>query len=56
MSKIKQFEIKEKFAMFIKQTVEDKAEASFAFPSQSIYVEAIPGERPEVFVPPANKK
>ncbi len=49
-------EIKEKFAMFIKQTVEDKAEASFAFPSQSIYVEAIPGERPEVFVPPANKK
>lgn len=49
-------EIKEKFAIFIKQTVEDKAEASFAFPSQSIYVEAIPGERPEVFVPPADKK
>lgn len=47
--------IKEDFAYFIKDLVEEKAGTSFAFPSQSLYVEAIPGERPEVFVPPVKK-
>jgi MscS family membrane protein len=47
--------IKEDFAYFIKNLVEENAKTSFAFPSQSLYVEAIPGERPEVFVPPAKK-
>lgn len=47
--------IKEDFAYFIKNLVEESAKTNFAFPSQSLYVEAIPGERPEVFVPPAKK-
>lgn len=44
-------EIKEKLAYRIKEIVED-AGSSFAFPSQSIYVEQFPGEKAEVFVPP----
>jgi len=44
--------IKEELAYYIKQAVED-AGASFAFPSQSVYVESLPTERPEVFVPPS---
>ena len=47
--------IKEEFAYFIKNLVEQDADTSFAFPSQSLYVETIPGERPEVFVPPTTK-
>ncbi len=43
--------IKETLAYHIKQTVED-AGSGFAFPSQSVYVESIPSERPEIFVPP----
>ena len=43
--------IKEDFAYAIKDLVEG-AGSGFAFPSQSIYVESMPGERPEVFVPP----
>lgn len=43
--------IKEELAYAIKGVVED-AGTGFAFPSQSIYVEQMPGERPDVFVPP----
>jgi len=43
--------IKEQLAYHIKQTVED-AGSGFAFPSQSVYIESIPSERPEIFVPP----
>lgn len=45
-------EIKEAFAMEIKRIVEEEAGTGFAFPSQSIYVESMPGEAAEVFVPP----
>ena len=44
-------EIKEQLAIHIKQIVEG-AGSGFAFPSQSLYIEAIPSERPELFVPP----
>ena len=44
-------EIKEQLAFHIKQIVEG-AGSGFAFPSQSLYIEAIPSERPEFFVPP----
>jgi len=47
-------EIKERLAYKIKEIVEASG-SSFAFPSQSLYVEALPGEAPEVFVPPKNK-
>ena len=43
--------IKEQLAYHIKQTVEE-AGSGFAFPSQSLYIESIPSERPEIFVPP----
>lgn len=45
--------IKEQLAYQIKQIVE-QAGTGFAFPSQSIYVERLPSERPEIFVPPTN--
>lgn len=44
-------EIKEQLAYRIKQIIEG-AGSGFAFPSQSLYIEAIPSERPELFVPP----
>lgn len=44
--------IKERLAVRIKEIVEG-AGAGFAFPSRSLYVETVPGEAPEVFVPPA---
>lgn len=44
-------EIKENLAFRIKEIVEG-AGTGFAFPSQSLYLEQIPSERPEVFVPP----
>ncbi len=47
-------EIKEQLAYTIKQVVEG-AGSGFAFPSQSLYIESIPSERPEIFVPPAQK-
>ncbi|MDW7680691.1 MAG: mechanosensitive ion channel, partial [bacterium] len=47
--------IKEALAYHIKQTVEG-AGAAFAFPSRSIYLETVSGEKPEVFVPPGQKK
>jgi len=48
--------IKEAFAFTIKEIVEDKAGSSFAFPSQSLYVEQWPGDTAEVFIPPTGKK
>lgn len=45
-------EIKENFAFFIKELVEDKAGTGFAFPSQSIYIESLPQDQPEAFIPP----
>ncbi len=47
----KWLEIKEALAYRIKEIVED-AGSSFAFPSQSLYVETQPTEVAEVFVPP----
>jgi len=47
-------EAKEKFAFAIKEIVEEKAGSSFAFPSQSLYVESLPGDAPEVFMPPGD--
>lgn len=48
-------EAKEKLAFKVKEIVEEKAGTGFAFPSQSIYVESLPEDRPEVFVPPSDK-
>ncbi len=45
-------EIKEAFAMKIKEIVEEKAKSGFAFPSQSIYLESVPGDAAEIFIPP----
>ncbi len=47
----KWLEIKEKLAYRIKEIVEE-AGSAFAFPSQSLYVETLPTEVAEVFVPP----
>ena len=44
-------ELKEQLAYRIKQIVEE-AGTGFAFPSQSLYVETLPEENPEIFVPP----
>ena len=44
-------EIKEALAYRIKEIVEGSG-TSFAFPSQSLYIETLPTEKPEVFVPP----
>ena len=42
--------IKEELAVSIKRIVESN-DAGFAFPSQSLYVESYPNERPEIFNP-----
>lgn len=47
-------EIKERLAYKVKGIVEG-AGTSFAFPSQSLYVQSLPGEAPEMFVPPTSK-
>ncbi|MBL4614024.1 MAG: mechanosensitive ion channel family protein [Magnetovibrio sp.] len=47
-------EIKERLAYHIKEVVEG-AGSSFAFPSTSLYVESMPGEAPEVFMPPSKQ-
>jgi len=47
--------IKEKLAYSIKEIVEG-AGAGFAFPSQSLYIETIPSDTAEIFVPPSNSK
>ena len=45
--------IKEDLAYRIKEIVEEEAGTGFAFPSQSLYVESLPGQDgPEAFVPP----
>ncbi|MGH1402781.1 MAG: mechanosensitive ion channel family protein [Alphaproteobacteria bacterium] len=49
-------EIKEEFALEIKEIVEEKAKSGFAFPSQSIYLESVPAGAPEIFTPPDTKK
>jgi MscS family membrane protein len=45
---------KERLAYRIKAIVEE-ADSSFAFPSQSLYVETLPSEKAEIFVPPSAK-
>ncbi len=45
--------IKEQLAYRIKEIVEG-AGTGFAFPSQSLYVETLPSETPEAFVPPTS--
>jgi len=47
--------IKESLAYRIKEIVEG-AGAGFAFPSRSIYVETVPSEAAEMFVPPSKEK
>ena len=44
-------QIKENLAYHIKDTVET-AGTGFAFPDQSIYVETLPADMPESFIPP----
>jgi MscS family membrane protein len=48
-------EIKEKLVYKIKEIVET-AGTAFAFPSQSIYVETVPNDQAEVFIPPSFQK
>ena len=48
-------EIKEDFAFAIKEIVEQKAKTSFAFPSTSLYIESMPADAPEAFIPPEKK-
>ncbi len=45
-------EVKEALAYRIKEIVEG-AVTGFAFPSRSVYLEALPGDAPEAFTPPA---
>ena len=47
-------EVKEKLAYRIKEIVEG-AGSGFAFPSRSLYLEAMPADAPDVFSPPANE-
>lgn len=49
-------EVKENLAFEIKDIVENRAGTGFAFPSTSIYVESLPEDRPEAFVPPTGEK
>jgi MscS family membrane protein len=44
--------IKEELAYKVKEIVEG-AGTGFAFPSRSIYVHALPAEKPEIFTPPS---
>ena len=44
--------IKEELTFKIKEIVEDIAGTGFAFPSQSLYIESLPTDRPENFAPP----
>jgi len=46
-------EVKEQLAYRIKEIVEG-AGSAFAFPSRSLYLEAVPADAPEEFSPPAN--
>lgn len=49
-------QVKEDFAYVVKDIVENKGKASFAFPSQSLYVESLPEDSAELFTPPKGKK
>jgi len=51
----KWLEIKERLAYHIKDVVEG-AGSAFAFPSTSLYVQSMPDESPEVFMPPTAEK
>jgi len=44
-------EVKENLAITVKEIVENN-KAGFAFPSQSLYLESLPNDIPEIFVPP----
>ena len=44
-------QVKETLAITIKEIVENE-KAGFAFPSQSLYLESLPSNIPEVFIPP----
>ena len=46
--------IKESLAYRVKEIVGD-AGTGFAFPSRSLYVETMPGDAPEVFIPPGDE-
>ncbi len=48
-------EVKEELAYKIMEIVHE-AGTGFAFPSTSLYIETIPSERPEAFVPPGSDK
>ena len=43
--------VKETLAITIKEIIENE-KAGFAFPSQSLYIESLPSNIPEVFIPP----
>ncbi len=45
-------QVKEELALAIKDIVEEKAGTGFAFPSQSLYIETVPGDLPELFKAP----
>ena len=47
--------VKEELAYKIMEIVHE-AGTGFAFPSTSLYIESIPSERPEAFVPPGSDK
>lgn len=47
-------QIKENLAYKIKEIVKD-AGTAFAFPSQSVYIESLPADRAEIFVPPSHE-
>lgn len=47
--------IKEQLAYKIKEIV-NTAGTAFAFPSQSVYVESLPADQAEIFLPPSDKK
>ena len=46
-------QIKEELAVKL-IAIFDKNNASFAFPSQSVYVESLPADKPEIFSPKKN--
>ena len=46
--------IKEELAVSIIEIVESN-KAGFAFPSQSLYVESLPNEKPEIFNPKSSQ-
>jgi MscS family membrane protein len=45
-------EVKEALAYRIKEIIEG-AGTGFAFPSQSVYIETLPSDKPEIYIPPA---